>query len=110
MPVRSHQAPGTGVRPGLQRRIIHGEHLMTAVLDFSDGPWAEPEPPHAHPHEQITYIASGSITFYCEGEPPQDLQAGDLFFVPSGRSHSIRLNSAEARLVDSFTPLRDEFL
>ncbi|PHN08165.1 cupin domain-containing protein [Flavilitoribacter nigricans] len=98
------------VRPGLKRKIIHLDQLMTVLLDFTDGPWDEAEPPHSHPHEQTSYIAAGEVIFYCEGEPDQHLKAGDMFFVPSGKAHSIKLLTPYARLVDSFTPLRQDFL
>ncbi len=83
---------------------------MTVVLDFSDGPWEEREPFHDHPHVQTCYIAEGEIIFYCEGEPDAHLQKGDLFIVPSGKKHAIRLLSNSARLVDNFSPIREDFL
>ncbi len=98
------------VRDDLQRRLCHTGNLMTVVLDFSDGPWSEPEPPHQHPHVQTCYIAEGEITFYCEGEPDEDLQAGDMFSVPPGKLHSIKLRSETARLIDNFNPIREDFL
>ena len=42
------------VRPGLKRKIIHLDQLMTVLLDFTDGPWDSPEPPHSHPPEQTS--------------------------------------------------------
>lgn len=98
------------VREGLERRIIFTPNLMTVIVDFTDGPWAEAEPFHSHPHEQTCYIASGEIIFYCEGEPEQHLQSGDMFAVPSGKKHTIRLLSSVARLIDSFNPVRQEFI
>lgn len=98
------------VRPGLTRRIIYTGNLMTAVLDFTDGPWEDAEPPHSHPHLQTSYVAAGEIIFYCEGEPEQHLKAGDMFAAPSGKKHTIKLLSKTARLVDSFNPLREEFI
>lgn len=98
------------VRDGLERRIIFTPNLMTVIVDFSDGPWDEAEPFHSHPHEQTSYVASGEIIFYCEDEPEQFLQEGDLFAVPSGKKHTIRLLSRQARLIDSFNPIRKEFL
>ena len=68
------------------------------------------EPPHSHPHVQTSYIASGEIIFYCEGEPDQHLKAGDMFEVPSGKLHTIKLLTEKARLVDSFSPIREDFL
>jgi hypothetical protein len=38
------------------------------------------------------------------------LGAGDLFAVPGGVPHSIQLLSATARLVDTFNPIREDFL
>ncbi|MEQ9286941.1 MAG: cupin domain-containing protein [Cyclobacteriaceae bacterium] len=111
MPVlKFDEAPGTVVREGLQRKIIHTGDLMTVLLDFSDGPWAEKEPPHSHPHVQTSYIAEGEIIFYCEGEPDEHLKAGDMFVVPTGKKHTIKLLSKTARLVDSFSPIREDFL
>lgn len=98
------------VRQGLERRNIYTTNLMTVIVDFTDGPWEEAEPFHSHPHEQTSYIASGEIIFYCEGEPDQQLSAGDMFAVGSGKKHTIRLLSQSARLIDSFNPIRQEFI
>jgi hypothetical protein len=38
------------------------------------------------------------------------LSAGDLVAIPSGRPHAIQLPSERARLVDSFNPVREDFL
>lgn len=111
MPVLKYEeAAAEPVKEGLERKIIHAENLMTVVLDFTNGPWSEPEPPHSHPHEQTCYVAEGELLFLCEGEPEQHLKAGDMFCVPSGKAHTIQLLSEKARLVDNFSPLREDFL
>ncbi len=102
--------PAEKVRPGLQRRLVYTRDLMTAVLDFENGPWPAPDPFHSHPHEQITYLAEGEILCLAEGQEPIRMTAGDLFAVPSGVPHSIQLLSARARLVDTFNPPREDFL
>lgn len=104
------KVPYEKVKDGLQRKIIHTKELMTVLIDFSNGPWEVPEPPHSHPHEQTSYVASGEIIFYCEGDDDQHLKAGDMFAVPSGKKHTIKLLSEKARLVDSFNPVREDFL
>lgn len=98
------------VRNGLERRNIYTSNLMTVIVDFSDGPWPEAEPFHSHPHEQTSYVASGEIIFYCEGESEQHLKPGDMFAVTSGKKHTIRLLTPTARLIDSFNPIRQEFI
>jgi quercetin dioxygenase-like cupin family protein len=110
MPVIKSNVPSTNVKPGVTRRLIHGRDLMMVVIDFSNGPWTEPEPPHHHVHEQATYVAQGEILFFCEDEEPQRLESGDMFFVPSDKKHTIQLLSKTVKLIDSFNPLRDEFL
>ncbi|NQU51355.1 MAG: cupin domain-containing protein [Bacteroidetes bacterium] len=111
MPVlQFNQVPYEIVKDGLQRKIIRTNNLMTVLIDFSNGPWEEPEPPHSHPHEQTSYVAEGEIIFYCEEEADQHLKAGDMFAVPSGKKHTIKLLTKNARLVDSFNPIREDFL
>lgn len=98
------------VKKGVSRSIIRTDSLMTVLIDFDHGPWESPEPPHSHPHEQTAYVAEGEIVFYCEGEEETHLKAGDMYAVPSGKQHTIKLLSKTARLVDSFTPIRQDFL
>ena len=108
--LKFNDVPYEIVREGLQRKIIHTDNLMSVLIDFSDGPWDKPEPPHSHPHEQTSYVAEGEIIFLCEGEADQHLKAGDMFSAPSGRPHTIQLLTEKARLVDSFNPVREDFL
>jgi quercetin dioxygenase-like cupin family protein len=111
MPVlKAEETTPTIVKEGVQRRLLHTDGLMMAAIDFDNGPWKHPDPGHSHVHEQTTYVAEGEIIFFCEGEPEQRLKAGDMFSVPSGKEHSIQLLSKTAKLIDSFTPLREEFL
>jgi len=100
----------TDVKPGVQRRLIHTDNLMMVVIDFSNGPWEQPDPAHSHVHEQITYVVEGEILFFCQGEQEQRLKSGDMFSVPSGRDHGIQLLSPTAKLIDCFTPVREDFL
>lgn len=111
MPVLKYdEAQAEQVAPGLVRRKVHTPNLMTVVVDFSNGPQQQPDPAHSHLHEQTCYLASGEILFFLEGEEPQHLKAGDMFYVPSNKLHSIQLLTKEARLVDSFNPIREDFL
>jgi quercetin dioxygenase-like cupin family protein len=110
MAILKSTAPLANVRPGVTRRLIHGRGLMMVVIDFTNGPWTEPEPPHHHIHEQTTYVVEGEIIFFCEGEQQQQLKDGDMFFVPSDKNHTIQLLSKTVKLVDSFSPIRRDFL
>lgn len=111
MPVlRSEDAIIYKVRNGLSRRLAFTDNLMMVVIDFTDGPWSEPEPLQRHVHEQVTYVAEGELLFFCDGENATRLRAGDMFLVPSNRKHGIQLLTPTAKLIDTFTPVREEFL
>lgn len=111
MPIlKARGASMVDVKPGVQRRLIHTDHVMMVVIDFNNGPWEQPDPPHSHVHEQITYVVEGEIIFFCQGEKEQRLRSGDMFSVPSGQDHAIQLLSRTAKLIDCFTPLREDFL
>ena len=108
--LKETEAQTTRVKEGITRRHLHTADLMMVVIDFNNGPWSEPDPVHQHIHEQTSYVAEGEIIFICEGEPDQHLKKGDMFSVPSGKLHAIQLLSSKARLVDSFNPIRKDFL
>lgn len=92
-----------------ERYITHTENLMMVVIDFNDGPTNEPDPPHSHPHEQVSYVVAGEILFFLDGEPTR-LGPGDMYTVPPDVPHTVQLLTEYVRLVDSFTPLREDFL
>ncbi len=85
------------------------DKLMVTVIDFNDGPGSEPDPPHSHPHEQVTYVVSGEIEVFI-GDEMTHLAAGDLFTVLPNTPHTIRLLTDHVRLVDSFHPVREDLL
>ena len=103
------EAKTVEIKPGRKRRILHTDHLMMVVFDFADGPAAQPDPPHTHPHEQVTYVAEGEILFFIAGESRR-LGPGDMVAVPPDLPHTIQLLTQRARLVDTLTPLRQDFL
>src|SRR5512138_3375105 len=107
--LKFHQMPAEQVKADVQRRFAHTDNLMIVIVDFSDGPKKEPDPPHSHPHEQVTYVAEGEVAFIMD-EKATYLCPGDVFLVPSGKMHTIQLLSPQARLIDCFTPIREDFI
>ena len=107
--VKQSETTPQAIAEGRTRILARTDRLMTAVIDFRDGPTDKPDPPHSHPHEQITYVAEGEI-FFCTEKEKHHLRAGDLFTVPGNVPHSIQLLTDKVRLVDTFTPIREDFL
>lgn len=97
------------ILPGVHRKLVHLEKIMTAVIDFTDGPMDEPDPPHSHPHEQISYVAKGELIVYI-GEEENKLTEGDIFYVPANIPHTVKTLTKEVRLIDSFSSIREDFL
>lgn len=92
-----------------ERYLTHTDNLMMVVIDFNDGPTNEPGPPHNHPHEQVSYVAAGEVLFFLDGVSTR-LEPGDMFTVPPEIMHSVQLLTSHVRLVDTFTPLREDFI
>ena len=100
----------TLVAPGLRRKLIRTNKLMIVVVEFFEGPAEVPDPFHNHPHEQVSYIAEGELILFIEGIGEQKLVKGDLFAIPSGIPHTVQTLTQVVRIIDCFTPVREDFL
>ncbi len=107
--IRAADVTPETIAPGRKRYLTHTDNLMVVVIDFNDGPTDQPDPPHSHPHEQISYVAAGEVVFFLNGEPNR-LGPGDLVTVPPDVPHTVQLLTSHVRLVVTFHPLREDFL
>lgn len=87
------------------RRDLHTGNLIMTVRDFSDGPWDAPEPRRSHPHDQIIYLAEGTIHLFIDEESTR-LDAGDTVAIPAEQPHTIQLLSPKVRLIETWAPPR----
>ena len=106
---RYAELPAFRISDGRERRLVHTDHLMIVVLDVTDGRAAAPDPYHSHPHEQVSYVAEGEVNFLMEGNITR-LSPGDVYSVPPDIPHAIQPLSPRVRLIDCFTPIRQDFL
>ena len=107
--VYEHQHKKETITEGRTRYLAYSENLMMVVFTFEDGPAIAPDTPHQHPHEQITYVVEGSLIFFIR-ETSYKLEKGDMIVVPPNTDHTIQTLTSYVRLVDTFHPLREEFL
>ena len=63
---------------------------------------------HHHPHIQSTFVESGRFRFTV-GDDVTDVGPGDSFVIPSNAVHGC-VCLEPGRLIDCFTPRRDDFL
>lgn len=65
--------------------------------------------PHTHPHEQASYCLEGEFEFTI-GDEVKNVKVGDTIYIPSNIMHGCKLISEKGRLLDIFTPQREDFL
>jgi len=96
----------TELGPGNTRRVlIHTPDLMQVEFGFEAGAIGAL---HSHPHVQVSYVAEGRFEVTIEGET-QVVGQGGSFIVPSGLVHGVKALE-KGRLVDVFTPMRQDFV
>lgn len=91
---------------GSRRRVILSlPELMLVEFSFHKGGVG---PLHSHPHVQTSYVAEGVFEVTIDGVT-ETISAGGGYIVPSGLVHGVKALEA-GRLIDTFTPRRDDFL
>ena len=91
---------------GSQRRVVVSlPELMLVEFRFAEGQIGAL---HSHPHIQTSYIAEGTFEVTIDGTM-ETIAAGGAYIVPSGKAHGVKALTA-GRLIDTFTPRRDDFL
>jgi quercetin dioxygenase-like cupin family protein len=102
---RTDDLPATEMLPGVLRRAVYLDDVMLTFFDF------EPEaiiPEHHHPHQQITFVISGTMKFDLDGET-QVLQAGDGVLIPPDVPHSAVIGSGPCKALDAWHPVREDY-
>lgn len=91
---------------GSRRRIILSlPELMLVEFRFEKGGVGAL---HSHPHVQTSYVAEGTFEVTIDGVT-RTISAGGGYIVPSGLVHGVKALDA-GRLIDTFTPRREDFL
>ncbi|MEO0496328.1 MAG: cupin domain-containing protein [Pseudomonadota bacterium] len=99
--------PVVDVAPNVTRQVL-ADHADLMVVAFRFGASGSVGALHNHPHVQSTFVESGRFRFQL-GEHEHEFGPGDSFVVPSGQTHGC-VCLEPGRLVDCFTPRRDDFL
>ena len=90
----------------ISRKIrARGGSLMMVEVFFKAGACGAE---HRHVHEQVSYCLSGEFVFSIDGAT-STLRAGDSLYVPASALHGT-ICIADGRLLDVFSPQREDFL
>ena len=91
--------------PGGIIRTFWGDNTLLSVVDL------EPNvevPLHTHPQEQSGMVLEGQINMGIAGES-RTLKTGDIYIIPGGIEHSAKTSSTHARVLDIFSPVREDY-
>lgn len=92
--------------PGVTRRILaRGGSMMGVEASFIKGAVGSV---HRHPHEQVSYIVSGSFQYEADGIK-YILKAGDSYYVEPDSLHGATALE-DSVILDIFTPQREDFV
>ncbi|MFY0648575.1 cupin domain-containing protein [Sulfitobacter geojensis] len=92
---------------GVLRQVL-ADHPDLMVVAFQFQTAGATGARHNHPHVQSTFVESGRFRFSIEDEN-FEIGPGDSFVIPSEAAHGC-VCLEPGRLVDCFTPRRDDFL
>ena len=100
--------PSEQVTPSMERKLIYGEKVMIARMNFKDGFRVQL---HHHENEQITSVLSGTIRFWFgeNKEHTMDLHAGDSVVIPANLPHEA-LMIGDVEEMDTWAPPRQDWL
>jgi len=100
------ETPWTELGHGNRRRVLVSQpQLMQVEFGFDAGAIGAL---HSHPHVQASYVAEGAFEVTI-GDVTSTIGTGGSFIVPPNVVHGVKALTS-GRLVDCFTPRRDDFL
>ena len=104
--IAAEELPKMELFPGALSGIVAGERLMLSFLEMAEG---SEVPEHSHPHEQAGLVLSGELQFRI-GSEERILKPGEAFIVPPNVVHSGVVAKGPARVLDIFTPPREDYI
>lgn len=91
--------------PGVNIRTFWADKMLLSVVDLA----ANAEVPlHHHPHEQSGTVMTGEVEMIIAGEA-RWLKPGEAYLIPGGVEHGARTGAVPARVLDIFSPVREEY-
>lgn len=87
------------------RRVVHLDGVMCVMFRLLKG---SDDPPHSHPHEQIATLISGRVIAQI-GDERKEIGPLEGYTVPPNVPHKVTVLE-DAIMIDSFAPIREDFL
>ena len=90
---------------GVQAKTFWGDKMLIAVVEL-DG--SAVVPAHSHPHEQAGVVLAGEFVMTI-GDETKKMKPGDSYVIPGNVIHSVRVFDKPAKVMDIFSPVREEY-
>ena len=91
--------------PGARTRTFWGDQVLLSLVEID----ANSEvPSHTHPHEQAGMLVEGELEMGIGGEV-RTMKPGDMYIIPGNVEHYARCAGTPAKVLDIFSPVREEF-
>lgn len=98
------EIPSNEIMPGYHGRLVHSEHLSIAYWTVENGAKV---PEHSHKNEQVMQVLEGRFELTVEGQS-KIYETDELVVIPPFAKHS-GMALTECKLMDVFTPVREEY-
>jgi quercetin dioxygenase-like cupin family protein len=85
-----------------------GKMMMVEVLLTKNTSGIMPNQ-HSHPHEQSSFLLSGSLKFYLDKEE-FFMEKGDTIYIAPNVPHCVAALEENTVILDVFSPQREDFL
>lgn len=94
--------------------LAYGNQLMNARVIFHKALAQDTLIPlHHHTHVQTTYVLKGAFKFEIDYPDHKDIQIvkpGDSIYFPANYPHGCIPLEDDSQLLDSFTPIREDYI
>ena len=95
----------TELSPGVRNGTVWGDRIMLSFVDFEPHSVVEE---HSHQHEQMGTVLEGVLELTIGGKL-HTLEVGDAYLVPPNVRHGARSGPGPCRVLDVFSPPREEY-
>jgi quercetin dioxygenase-like cupin family protein len=103
--INTGNLPQKQITDGVTGGVVWGEKLMLSFVKLNPNVTVQS---HSHPHEQMGTVLEGKLEVTI-GNESKLLKEGDIFLVPSGVEHSVKNMENQTRVLDIFSPPREDF-
>ena len=90
---------------GVTIKSVYLNDVMVTYMDFE--PFSK-IPLHKHVHEQISHVLKGKVEMLINGEK-KILYPGDFAVIPSGIEHEAVIFEEFTTIIDSWSPIREDY-